>query len=115
MLTRKPLVILSGEIKTPPFSREARIEAGFLLGMLQCGGNPTFPHARPMPGIGPRCLELRVKDKSAEWRIFCRVDADAVLMIHVLAKKTRATPKAVIVLCKKRLEEYDRNTGDDKK
>ena len=112
MKTRKPLIILSGEIKTPPFSREARIEAGVLLSMLQCGGSLKFPHARQMPDIGLRCLELRIKDKMAEWRIFCRVDVDAILMVHVMAKKTRTTPKAVIELCKKRLAEYDRNTGD---
>ena len=114
MQTRKPLIILSGEIKTPPFSQEARMEAGFLLGILQRGGSLALPHARPMPDIGPRCLELRVKDKSAEWRIFCRTDVDAVLMIHVLAKKTRTTPKTVIALCKKRLEGYDHGTGGKK-
>ena len=31
----KTLVILSGEIKTPPLSTEARREAGFLLRRLQ--------------------------------------------------------------------------------
>ncbi len=31
----KPLVWLHGQIKTPPFSEEARIEAGYLLGRLQ--------------------------------------------------------------------------------
>jgi hypothetical protein len=31
----KPLVWLSGEIKTPPFGPEARFEAGFLLRRLQ--------------------------------------------------------------------------------
>jgi hypothetical protein len=30
-LTGKPLVWLHGEVKTPPFSKSARIEAGFLL------------------------------------------------------------------------------------
>ncbi len=33
----KPLVWLSGEVKTPPFSTEARLEAGFLLRRLQRG------------------------------------------------------------------------------
>lgn len=110
MRIRKPLVILSGEIKTPPFSENARIEAGVLLGVLQSGGSPSLPHARPMPCIGPRCLELRVKDKNAEWRIFCRVDTDAVLMVHVLMKKTQATPKSVIGLCVERLKAFDRLT-----
>jgi hypothetical protein len=31
----KPLLLLSGEIKTPPFSEEARRKAGFLLRMVQ--------------------------------------------------------------------------------
>jgi len=101
-----------GEIETPSFSQEARIEAGVLLSILQRGGSLKFPSARPMPEIGSRCLELRVKDKTAEWRIFCRVDADAVLMAHVMAKKTRATPKNVMELCKKRLAKYDRDAGD---
>jgi Phage-related protein len=105
---RKPLVILSGEIKIPPFSREARIETGVLLGILQRGGSLALPHALPMPSIGLRCLELRVKDKAAEWRIFFRVDGDAVLMVHVFSKKTQTTPQAILNLCKKRLETYDR-------
>lgn len=29
--TKKVLILIHGEIKTPPMSREARIEAGFLL------------------------------------------------------------------------------------
>jgi phage-related protein len=108
MSERKPLIILSGEIKTPPFSAEARIEAGTLLGLLQEGGKPSMPHARPMPDIGTRCLELRIKDKSAEWRIFCRADSDAIVMIHVFKKKTEQTPKSIIALCSERLKNYDR-------
>lgn len=110
MRNRKPLVILSGEIKTPPFSEDARIEAGVLLGVLQSGGSPSLPHARSIPCMGARCLELRVKDKTAEWRIFCRVDSDAVLMVHVLKKKTGKTPKPVIDLCVERLKAFDRVT-----
>ena len=33
----KPLIWLHGEIKTPPFSSAARIEAGFLFRLLQMG------------------------------------------------------------------------------
>ena len=35
--TGKPLVWLKGEVKTPPFSAEARIEAGYLLRLVQRG------------------------------------------------------------------------------
>lgn len=37
--TDKPLLWLHGEVKTPPFSLEARIEAGILLRRLQQGEN----------------------------------------------------------------------------
>lgn len=103
----KPLVILSGEIKTPPFSDEARIEAGTLLRRLQDGDLLSMPVARPMPSIGSRCIELRIVDRNITWRIFCRTDDDAVLMVHVMAKKTEATPKQVIRLCQQRLAFYD--------
>jgi len=66
----KPLVWLHGEIKTPPFSPETRIEAGVLLRRLQQGESLGLPHSRPMPGIGRRCHELRIPDETKTWRIF---------------------------------------------
>ena len=65
----KPLVWLHGEVKTPPFSKEARLEAGYLLRRLQQSERLEMPHSRPMPGIGPRCHELRIVDVNATWRI----------------------------------------------
>jgi len=70
----KPLVWLHGEVKTPPFSQTARIEAGFLLRRLQEGENLSLPHSRPMPSIGSRCHELRINDRNVTWRIVYRVD-----------------------------------------
>jgi phage-related protein len=103
----KPLVWLHGEVKTPPFSRDARIEAGFLLRSLQAGLSLSMPHTRPMPTIGPRCYELRVVDKQRTWRIVYRVDADAIVIAEVFAKTTRATPKQAIENSKARLKNYD--------
>lgn len=103
----KPLVILHGEIKTPPLSAAARIEAGMNLRKLQRGMPLSMPISRPMPTIGARCAELRIVDANATWRIIYRVDADAVLIAEVFAKKTQATPKSVIDVCKKRLRDYD--------
>ena len=65
----KVLVILSGEIKTPPMSAEARREAGLLLRQLQLGESLSLPQSRPMPSIGPRCHELRINDANKTWRI----------------------------------------------
>jgi phage-related protein len=104
---RKPVFFMTDEIKTPPMSVNARREAGFLVGRLQEGAALGMPLARPMPDIGRRCLELRVTDENVTWRVMCRVDPDAVLVIHSFSKKTQATPKSVIDLCKKRLALYD--------
>lgn len=54
----KPLIWLCGEVKTPPFSPEARVEAGFLLRRLQQGDNLELPHSRPIPSVGAHCHEL---------------------------------------------------------
>jgi len=110
MANRKPIAWLAGEIKTPPFSERARQESGFLLGRLQDGATLSMPQARPVPSIGPRCLELRVKDAGAEWRIFCRIDADAVIVLRVFSKKMAKTPVTVLDQCKARLARYDRES-----
>jgi phage-related protein len=66
-----------------------------------------MPHSRPMPGIGPRCHELRVTDQDETWRIVYRLDADAIVIVEVFAKKTAQTPQGLLVTCRKRLKEYD--------
>src|SRR2546426_11371936 len=103
----KPLVWLKGKIKTPPFSRAARLEAGFLLRRLQLGERLSLPHSRPMSSIGRRCHELRIQDESATWRIIYRVDPDGVVIVDIFSKKTQKTPAAVIERCKARLQTYD--------
>ena len=91
-----------------PFSFEARLEAGGFLGALQQGQVVAFPASRPMPQIGVRCHELRIKDYSKkEWRIIYRTDPDCVLVLDVFLKKTTKTPQNVIENCKKRLKRYD--------
>ena len=103
----KPLAWLYGEVKTPPFSKEARIEAGYLLRRLQRGDNLGMPHSRPMPTIGSRCHELRITDEGKTWRIIYRIDADALIIVEVFSKTTNKTPKNVIEVCKRRLRKYD--------
>ncbi|XGV96001.1 MAG: type II toxin-antitoxin system RelE/ParE family toxin [Leptolyngbya sp. BL-A-14] len=105
----KPLVWLHGEVKTPPFSQVARLEAGFLLRQLQQGENLGMPQSRSMPGVGTNCHELRIRDEDQNWRIIYRIDYDAILILEVFSKKTQTTPKSVISICKKRLSKYDQD------
>ena len=109
----KPLVWLHGEVKTPPFSAEARVEAGVLLRRLQRGERLSLPQSRPMPSIGPRCHELRIPDADATWRMVYRLDSEAIVIGEVFSKKTQATPKHVIEACRGRFKAYDAVTDGE--
>jgi hypothetical protein len=80
--SRKPLVWLQGEVKTPPFTAEGRQEAGTLLRMLQEGQRcaclkwnpcPTWAHNAEhfefeMPSTtGGSCIALTLT-RSSSWR-----------------------------------------------
>lgn len=97
----RPLVWLEGEVKTPPFGKQARLEAGLLL-----------PHSRPMPAIGRQCHELRIGDRDQTWRIVYHVSPDAIVILDVFSKKTQATPVQIVEVCQKRLEAYLRAISD---
>jgi phage-related protein len=107
----KPLLWLVEIIKSPPLSTDARLEAGFLLRKLQRGDSIGMPHSRPMPTVGRRCHELRIRDKNDTWRIIYRIDADAVVIAEVFSKKTRATPDRIVKISNQRLKEYDETTA----
>jgi len=78
-----------------------------LLRRLQQGERLGLPHSRPMPSVGARCHELRINDLDCTWRIMYRIDADAIVILEVFAKKTGKTPGKIINICKQRLRNYD--------
>ena len=102
----KPLVWLHGEIKTPPFSAQARVEAGVLLRRLQNSEKLSLPQSRPMPSTDKRCHELRVVDRDKTWRVVHALEDDAVVILEVFAKKSAKTPKRVVEACRRRLRLY---------
>jgi len=108
----RPLVWLHGEIRSPPFSTEARVEAGELLRRLQRREALALPHSRPMPVVGPACHELRIVDAGARWRVVYHLRADAVVILAVFAKKTRRTPVGQIEVSRDRLRRYLREIGE---
>jgi|ERR1051325_426800 phage-related protein len=112
MTSGKPLVWLHGEVKTPPFSHAARVEAGFLLRRLQNGEYLEMPASRSMPEVGSNCHELRVDDDNVTWRILYFVERDAVVILEVFQKKTRTTPAHVLDVARKRLRTYQRLTRE---
>src|SRR2546428_5266636 len=109
----QPGVWLHGEVKPPPFSATARIEAGVLRRRFQRGEALSLPKSRLLPILGARCHELRIVDVAATWRIVYRVDADAVVVAEVFSKKTRATLKTVLAACRRRFRAYDAAAGEE--
>ena len=105
----KDLVWLHGQIKSPPFSEDARVEAGVLLRRLQKGEKLSMPQSRPMPTVGPGCHELRIRDSDATWRVFYFIDSDAIVLLEVTENTTKKTPQSVLNNCKRRLENYKKS------
>ena len=60
-----------------------------------------------MPGIGPRCHELRIQDERSAWRIVYRLAPDAVVLLAIFEKKTKKTPPSVLRACRQRLKRYE--------
>lgn len=68
--------------------------------------------SRPMPTIGDRCHELRIIDEDTTWRILYHLAEDAVVILEVFEKKTRATPKRVLESARARFKRYLRDVED---
>ena len=66
-----------------------------------------MPLSRPMPSIGARCHELRVRDGSRQWRLVYRTDPDAILVVGLFSKTTQKTPKQILDRCRMRLRRYE--------
>lgn len=86
-----------------PFTRLKLVE---LFSLLTAGESLGLPVSRPMPAVGHGAHELRLKDRSGQFRLFYFTKhKDAVLVFHFLKKKTEATPRHEIEIARRRLEE----------
>ncbi len=72
-------------VKSPPFSKNARLEAGVLLRKLQKRQMLEMPPSQPMPIVGERCHELRVVDIEKNWRIVYRINIDAIVILDAFS------------------------------
>jgi phage-related protein len=66
-----------------------------------------------MPAIGSNCHELRVVDEAVSWRILYALTSDAVVILEVFEKKSRATPKQVLDVAKRRWKRYLQDAEED--
>jgi phage-related protein len=83
------------------FADDARQEAGYPLGKVQCGEQPD--DFRPMPSIGRGVEEIRIWDDAGTFRvIYTARIGDTVVMLHAFQKKAQTTSKRDIELARAR-------------
>ena len=83
-----------------------KAELADILGLLLAGHSLGMPASRPMPSVALGVSEIRLKERSGQYRVFYFTKrAGAILVFHAFKKKTQATPKHEITVAKKRLEE----------
>jgi len=77
-----------------------------LLAQLAAGESLGLPASRPMPVVENGVHELRIRDRSGNYRVFYFTKFEgAILVFHLFKKKTEQTPKTEIATAKKRLKE----------
>jgi phage-related protein len=77
-----------------------------LFAKLAAGENLGLPVSRPMPSVKHGVHELRVKDRSGQYRVFYYTKkADAILIFHFFKKKSQETPLQEIETGQSRLKE----------
>jgi len=88
---------------------EIRGDLADALARLDAGLSLLMPLSRPMPGIGAGVHELRLRDRSGQYRvIYVLRDRDDIYVLHAFKKTTQATPQRSMDLARQRLKEVNR-------
>jgi phage-related protein len=88
------------------FPDEARREAGYQLGFVQLGFEPS--DWKPMPSIGQGVREIRIHSEGEFRVLYIAKYEEAVYVLHAFQKKTRKTPKKDMDIAKTRIRELER-------
>ncbi len=79
------------------------------LARLDAGLKLSLPLSRPMPSIGPGAHELRLKDRSGQYRVvYAIIEHSRIYVVHAFKKTTEATPWHNVELARQRLKEVRR-------
>lgn len=81
-------------------------ELGKAILKLQMGGRLIYPLSKSMFEVGAGVEEIRIRDRSGSYRVFCLARlTQAILVFHAFQKKTAQTPRREIETGKRRLRE----------
>ena len=94
---QRELLLLPSELRGDLADALARLDAGLKLSM---------PLSRPMPTIGAGAHELRLRDRSGQYRvIYAVLERQRIYVVHAFKKATARTLKRHIELAQRRLQE----------
>ena len=100
----KPITWLGDSLEqVRGFPDDARREAGFELGEVQKGFDPS--DWKPMTGVGAGVKEIRIRTENEYRVMYVAKFAEAVYVLHAFTKKTQQTPKKDIDLASQRYRE----------
>jgi phage-related protein len=98
----KPIVWMGDSLDViRGFSMAGRQRAGFELGRVQAGQEPT--DWKPMPTVGPGVREVRVHAENEYRVLYVASFRRCVYVLHAFAKKSGRTSKADLETGKNRL------------
>jgi len=84
---------------------EIRGDLADALARLDAGHSLSMPLSRPMPTVGKGVHELRLRDRSGEYRVIYAIGKSGeVHVIHAFKKQTQATPQGNVDLVRKRIK-----------
>lgn len=86
---------------------EVRKELGSILTRLQKGESIGMPDVRPMPDVSPQASEIRIPDRSGNYKALYAIRMGiGILLFHAFQKKTRKTPEREKKTARQRLEAF---------
>ncbi len=100
----KPITWLSNSLEqVREFPDDARREAGFELGEVQKGLNPS--DWKPLTVVGAGVREIRIHTENEYRVMYVAKFAESIYVLHAFAKKTQQTSKKDIELASQRYRE----------
>lgn len=95
MLIIKPVVFIGNSLEDlRAFPVNPRREVGYQIDKVQRGGVPD--NWKPVSSIGPGVYEIRIRDKSGQFRvIYAAKFPEVVYILHCFIKRLRKLPQLI--------------------
>jgi phage-related protein len=109
MLIREDVEFLGDTLRRiREFPQDAKKDAGREIVRLQEGREPL--DWKPMPSIGKGVREIRVAERSGQFRVIYVANiGNKIYILHAFQKKTQKTPQRDLELAASRLKQIQRD------